>query len=181
MDEKTRSALIIVDLQMDFMPSGVLPIAGADEIVEPINQLIRTGKYDVIIATQDWHPPDHISFKKWPVHCVAGTPGAELHPRLDQRKISVIFRKGMDKKREEYSAFAGKSKHGDELHEYLTAFDIFSCDVVGLAFDYCVRFTAADANGYFLTHIIKDCTRTAIPENEAKVLRALVRAGVEVV
>jgi nicotinamidase/pyrazinamidase len=179
-------ALIIVDLQNDFMPNGALPIAGADEIVQPINELMRTGKYNLIVATQDWHPPNHCSFKKWPKHCVQGTPGAELHPGLDQRKISAIFRKGMHPKKEEYSVF--ESKNGPGILSSIILFRIDIIDIVGLAFDYCVRFTAVDAKDYARGHggwqkvrILKSYTRTAIPKTEKMVLQELKDEDMEVV
>jgi nicotinamidase-related amidase len=137
-------ALVIVDYQNDFNPGGALGVAGGDEIAERINALAASGDYALVVATRDWHPPDHGSFAAqggpWPVHCVAGTPGAELSPALDQSKVDVIVDKGTDPQTEGYSGFEGTN-----LAELLHERDIDRVTVVGLATDYCVKNTALDA------------------------------------
>jgi nicotinamidase/pyrazinamidase len=134
-------ALIVVDYQNDFNPGGALAVAEGDEIAERINALARSGDYDLVVATRDWHPPDHGSFREqggpWPVHCVAGTPGAELHPALEQANVDVIVDKGQDRDTEGYSGFDGTNL-ADLLHER----GIGEITVVGLATDYCVKQTA---------------------------------------
>jgi len=91
-------ALIIVDFQNDFMPGGVLPVPDGDEISGRINQLAASAEFDLVVATRDWHPPDHGSFVTkggpWPPHCVAESDGAQLHPALDERRIDVVIDKG---------------------------------------------------------------------------------------
>src|SRR5919202_1788302 len=102
-------ALVIVDFQNDFTPGGALAVPDGDQVAERLNALAASGDYDLVVATRDWHPPDHGSFSKrggpWPVHCVAGTPGAELHPALDESHVDVIVDKGTDPQTEGYSGF----------------------------------------------------------------------------
>ena len=103
-------ALIIVDYQNDFNPpDGALAVPGGDAIADRLNELAADDRYEVVIATRDWHPPDHESFAEqggpWPVHCVQGTPGAELHPGLDQSQVDAIVDKGQARDTEGYSAF----------------------------------------------------------------------------
>jgi nicotinamidase/pyrazinamidase len=137
-------ALVIVDYQNDFNPGGALAVAGGDEIAAPINALAGSGDYALVVATRDWHPPDHGSFREqggtWPVHCVAGTPGAELHPALDTAHVDVILDKGTDRRTEGYSGFEGTG-----LAELLRERRVDRVTVVGLATDYCVKNTALDA------------------------------------
>ena len=137
-------ALVIVDYQNDFNPGGALAVPGGDEVAGRINELAASGDYDLVVATRDWHPPDHGSFAErggpWPVHCVAGTPGAQLHPALDETYVDVVVDKGTDSQTEGYSGFEG-TRLADLLHER----GIDRVTVVGLATDYCVKNTALDA------------------------------------
>ena len=158
------NTLIIVDVQNDFMPGGPLAIAAGDAIVPVINQM--QGGFDLVVATQDWHPPEHKSFASnhpgrmpfevidlngleqtlWPDHCVQGTAGAELHPDLDMRRIEAIFRKGMDREIDSYSGFYDNGhRKSTGLTGYLRekgADDLHFC---GLAADICVYYTLMDA------------------------------------
>ena len=137
-------ALLIVDYQNDFNPGGALAVPGGDEIAGRLNELAGSGDYDLVVATRDWHPPDHGSFAEhggpWPVHCVAGTPGAELHPALDDARVDVVLDKGTDPQTEGYSGFQG-TRLAELLHER----GIDRVTVVGLATDYCVKNTALEA------------------------------------
>ena len=138
-------ALIIVDYQNDFTrPDGALSVPAGEEVAGHINELARSGDYELVLATRDWHPPDHGSFTErggiWPVHCVQGTPGAELHPALDTQPLDAIVDKGQDPGTEGYSAFDATS-----LAETLRARGVDAVTVVGLATDYCVKNTALDA------------------------------------
>jgi nicotinamidase/pyrazinamidase len=138
-------ALIIVDYQHDFAhPDGALSVPAGHEVAEHINALAASGDYELVIATRDWHPPDHGSFTDqggiWPVHCVQGSPGAELHLALDREPIHAIVDKGQDPGTEGYSAFDATS-----LAETLRARGVDSVTIVGLATDYCVKNTALDA------------------------------------
>jgi nicotinamidase/pyrazinamidase len=137
-------ALIVVDYQNDFTPpDGALAVPEGDRIAERINALARSGEYDLVVATRDWHPRDHGSFQEhggpWPVHCVAGTDGAQLHPGLDTGTIDVIVDKGQDPGTEGYSGF-----DGTELAELLREHGITQLTIVGLATDYCVKQTAIE-------------------------------------
>ena len=122
---RDRSALLLVDLQPDFMPGGALAVAEGDHIVRPIRDLVHAGLFDCVAATQDWHPPRHVSFASthaghapfeviglygheqtlWPDHCVQGTPGANLHPGIPWDAVAVIVRKGMEPDCDSYSGF----------------------------------------------------------------------------
>ncbi len=138
-------ALVVVDYQNDFAsPGGALSVRGGEEIAERINALMRSGGYDLVVATRDWHPPDHGSFAEqggiWPVHCVRDTAGAQLHPDLDAAGVDVIVDKGQDPATEGYSGF-----DGTRLAELLREHDVDQVAVVGLATDYCVKQTALEA------------------------------------
>ena len=145
-------ALIIVDFQNDFTPGGALAVSHGDEIADRLNALAASGQYDLVIATRDWHPPDHGSFAErggpWPPHCVQGTEGAELHPALDRTHIDAVVDKGQAPSTEGYSGFEG-THLADLLHER----GITEVTVTGLATDYCVKNTALDAlrNGFQVT------------------------------
>ncbi len=145
-------ALVIVDFQNDFTPGGALAVREGDAIAPRIEALARSGDYDLVVATRDGHPADHGSFVAqggpWPVHCVADTPGAQLHPSLDAALVDVIVDKGQDPATEGYSGFEATG-----LAELLRERDVDHVTVVGLATDYCVKNTALDAlrNGFAVT------------------------------
>jgi nicotinamidase/pyrazinamidase len=136
--------LVIVDFQNDFTPGGALGVDGGDRIAERVNQLAADDRFDLVVATRDWHPPDHGSFTAkggvWPVHCVQGTPGAELFAGLDQANVDVVMDKGQPVDTDGYSAF-----DGTPLEELLRERGIDRITVVGLATDYCVKNTVLDA------------------------------------
>jgi nicotinamidase/pyrazinamidase len=138
-------ALVIVDYQNDFAaPDGALSVGGGDAVAERINTLAGSGEYDLVVATRDWHPPDHGSFAQqggpWPVHCVQDSEGAQLHPALDASAIDEVVDKGQDVDTEGYSGF-----DGTRLAELLREHDVDHVTVVGLATDYCVKHTALHA------------------------------------
>jgi len=136
-------ALVIVDFQNDFTPGGALAVPRGDEVAERLNALAASGDYDLVVATRDWHPADHGSFAArggiWPEHCVAGTPGAELHPALDAAHVDVIVDKGEDPATEGYSGFEATL-----LEELLRARGVDHVTIGGIATDYCVKNTALD-------------------------------------
>ena len=162
-------ALLIVDFQNDFTPGGALPVERGDEIAGPINAI--AGHFDFVVATRDWHPPDHGSFAGvevdpdkwegidppgiWPVHCVQGTPGAELHPALDRSNVDVVVDKAQDPNTQGYSAF-----HGGSLADVLRERGVDHVYVAGLATDYCVKNTVLDAVelGFGVT-VVEDAVR----------------------
>jgi nicotinamidase/pyrazinamidase len=137
-------ALLIIDFQNDFVPGGALPVPAGDAMAARVNELIDSGRFDLIVATRDWHPGDHGSFKEhggpWPPHCVQGTEGAELHRSLDRSKIDYVVDVGSGQTDEGYSGF-----EKSDLAEILRRHEIDAVTVVGLATDYCVRATALDA------------------------------------
>ena len=165
-------ALLVIDVQNDFCPKGALAVAGGDTIVQPINA--EMDKFNTVVLTQDWHPTDHKSFasshenKKpfdtvemfygdqilWPAHCIQGSMGARFHPDLDQKRADVIIRKGSNPAVDSYSAFYENDKVTPTgLHGYLKNREVTKLTLVGLATDYCVAFSALDAEklGYAVT------------------------------
>lgn len=156
--------LIIIDLQNDFLPGGSLAVAGGDEIIDPINNIQKD--YSLVVASQDWHPPGHMSFASshsdyevfdvisyqgieqvlWPDHCVQGSYGAQFSSLLDDSRVEAIFRKGTDPEIDSYSAFFDNGrKKNTGLHGYLQDKGVTGLVVCGLAEDFCVYFTAMDA------------------------------------
>lgn len=137
-------ALVIVDFQNDFTPGGALAVAEGDRIAERLNELAADPRFELVIATRDWHPEDHGSFVEqggtWPVHCVQDTEGAELNAALDRSRLDIVLDKGQDPGTEGYSGF-----DGTQLEQLLRERGIERLTVVGLATDYCVKHTALDA------------------------------------
>jgi nicotinamidase/pyrazinamidase len=174
-----KKALLIIDMQPDFLPGGRLAVPEGDLIFPLINGL--QGDFDLVVASQDWHPPGHQSFASshpgrqpfeeidlhglpqtlWPDHCEQGRPGAELDPRLNTDRVEAIFRKGTDPTIDSYSAFFDNGhRRSTGLAAYLRGRGVAEVYVVGLAADYCVYFTALDALAeHFTTTIITDATR----------------------
>ena len=137
-------ALVIVDFQNDFAPGGALAVPDGDAIAPRVRELIDSGRFDLVVATRDWHPEEHGSFSAqggiWPPHCVAGTHGAEIVDAIPRESIDVIVDKGTDPQTEGYSGF-----EGTDLAALLRDAGIDRVTIVGLATDYCVRSTALDA------------------------------------
>ena len=200
-----KRALLIVDVQNGFCADGNLPVPGGDEVVPVINRLMAEGDYDLIVASQDWHPPHHKSFasqhpgKKpfdmgslrgkpqvmWPDHCVQGTRDAEFHPELDTERIRFVQRKGEDSEVDSYSAF--RDNHAERttgLDRELKQRGIGELDICGLATDYCVKFSALDAAALLpgvKVRVIENASRGIRPEGVAAALAEMQQAGVEVV
>ncbi|MGI9525871.1 MAG: bifunctional nicotinamidase/pyrazinamidase [Weeksellaceae bacterium] len=177
-------ALIVIDMQYDFLPGGSLAVEGGDEIIPLINKLIQD--YDLVLATQDWHPADHKSFASqhpgmepyattelnglpqvlWPDHCVQGTHGAEFHQDLDFKKVEAIFRKGMNAEIDSYSGFFDNGHlKTTGLSGYLKEKGVSEVHFVGLAADFCVYYSMMDAlkEGFEVT-LIENATRAIFPE-----------------
>jgi nicotinamidase/pyrazinamidase len=137
-------ALVIVDFQNDFTPGGALAVPDGDAVADRLNELAASGRFDLVVATRDWHPAEHSSFAAqggpWPAHCVADTEGAQLNPGLDQALVDVIVDKGTDPATEGYSGF-----DGTDLAGLLRERGIDRITFAGLATDFCVRATALDA------------------------------------
>lgn len=170
-----KRALFLVDIQNDFMPGGALAVPFGDRIIPIINEIIP--KFDLVIASRDWHPKNHLSFTIengknvldtievnekemviWPPHCIQNTEGAKFHPDLKLPYNIEIFTKGDKVHEHPFSGFAGKSK-GTSAKDYLKNMKIDEVYVVGLAGDYCVKDTAIDASLDFKTYFIVDATR----------------------
>lgn len=178
-----KKALILIDLQHDFCEGGSLAVKGAQEVIQLANQL--QSKFDVVLATQDWHPADHASFEElWPVHCVQDSHGAKLHDQLDVKKIEKIFYKGTDKNIDSYSAFFDNAHlHQTGLGDYLKQKNITDIYIMGLATDYCVKYSCLDALALgFNVYLIQDACR-AVELNvgdEEKTIKELQAAGVKI-
>lgn len=156
-----KTALLIVDVQNDFCPGGALPTPQGDIIVPVINELMD--KFDLVIASRDWHPKDSVHFKRWPVHCVKGSYGAEFLPDLKKENIIQIFEKGTGSKDDGYSAFEATNIN---LEEYLKAKGVEKIYITGLTAEYCVKSTVLSAIKYgFNTVVIKNAVE-GIRENE---------------
>jgi nicotinamidase/pyrazinamidase len=175
-----REALIIVDVQNDFCPGGALAVAGGDEVVAPLNELARNS--GLVVATRDWHARDHSSFRDhggpWPVHCVAASAGAALHPDLDRCAIDIVLDKGRAPDLAGYSAF---EKTG--LAALLRERGITRLHIGGLALDYCVRHTALDARRLGFEVVLHLAATRAVEARagDAERTRAqLAAAGVEI-
>lgn len=170
-------ALIIVDVQRDFLPGGALGVPDGDGVIRRINELAREGGFDVVLATRDWHPQDHSSFAAeggpWPPHCVQDTPGAELSPELDQDRIDAVIDKGTSREGEGYSGF-----ETGELGNLLRTERVTEVTVTGLATDFCVAATARDAlREGFLVTVDRAAVRGIDREGSESVLADLEGSG----
>lgn len=197
------TALILVDVQNDFVPGGALPVPEGNLVVSVLNRL--QDRFDLVVATQDWHPPDHGSFAAnhpgnkpgdvidlgglrqilWPVHCVQNTRGAAFVPELDTRRVARTFQKGTDPAIDSYSGFFDNGhRRSTGLGDYLKSAGVTDVYVAGLATDYCVKFTALDARSLgFATYLIEDASR-GVNLNRGDVDRAVEemrRSGVRVI
>jgi len=207
--DPSRSALLIIDMQPDFMPGGALPVQAPHpaEIIAPVRALMGAGTLPLQIATQDWHPPGHISFASrhddkqpfdeislhghaqtlWPDHCVQGSAGAELHGGLDLNRLAAIIRKGDDPDVDSYSGFhnnwdAAGERPSTGLAGYLRDRGVDTVFCCGLARDVCVKWTAEDAAAAgFTTRVIWDLTWPVDADNDAEVRDELGAAGVVLV
>lgn len=155
-----KAALLLVDLQNDFCPGGSLAIPEGDQVIQTANRLML--HFKEVIATQDWHPKNHMSFiSLWPIHCIQNTKGAELHADLNRARITKIFQKGTDSAIDSYSAFYDNQQlKSTGLTEYLRAKHVTDLYVMGLATDYCVKYSCLDAiSDGFTVYLITDACR----------------------
>jgi nicotinamidase/pyrazinamidase len=180
LNQDMADALLIVDPQVDFCPGGTLAVPGGDTIFPAVNRASRN--LPLAVASRDWHPVDHCSFQTqggpWPAHCVAGTPGAELHPAVDASRIEHVFSKGMDPATEAYSAFDGTG-----LADWLRERRVCRLYVAGLATDYCVRASALDAlRDGFQVVVLEDAVGAVNvdPGDGERALAELRAAGAEI-
>lgn len=177
-----KKALLIIDVQNDFMPGGTMGISGGESIIDPINNLMQQN-FTAIIATVDWHPADHCSFilqgGPWPVHCVRNSPGAELAPALNQKALTHVIHKGLTQERDSYSAFFDNDhRHSTGLNELLRNLGVTHVTLCGLALDYCVAWTARDALALgFAVSLVQNACR-AIAADATTCLTELCANGV---
>ncbi|WP_205500786.1 bifunctional nicotinamidase/pyrazinamidase [Rufibacter psychrotolerans] len=194
-------ALLLIDIQNDFIPGGALAVPEGDAVVPLANAL--QPQFDLVVATQDWHPSNHKSFASqhegkqvfettqlqgleqvlWPDHCVQGTAGAEFSPELEMSRVEAIFRKGTDLEIDSYSGFYDNGHlKSTALAEYLRGKGVKEVYLVGLAADFCVYFTALDAlmEG-FATYFIEDATRAISAEGFEKAKADMIRKGGQVI
>lgn len=204
--DRAHTALLLVDIQPDFMPGGALAVPGGDEILSPVRALIDQDLFGLYVATQDWHPQGHVSFASshagrepfesielyghpqtlWPDHCIQGTPGAELHPELPQARIGAVIRKGMAPDSDSYSGFRNNwNPQGERpptgLAGYLRERGIRDVVTCGLARDVCVKWTAEDAaRAGFGATLLWDLTRSVDPGGDDQVRADLEAGGVRI-
>ncbi|OBI82397.1 nicotinamidase [Mycobacterium sp. E740] len=180
-------ALIIVDVQNDFCEGGSLAVAGGNDVARGIKRLVAgRNDYAHVVATKDFHidPGEHFSdnpnfVTSWPRHCVVGTGGADFHPEFHADAVDAVFTKG--EYSAAYSGFEGTDASGTSLDDWLRQHGIDKVDVVGIATDYCVKATAADAVAYgFSTRVLVDLTAGVAAESTAEALADLQAAGVEI-
>jgi nicotinamidase/pyrazinamidase len=190
-------ALLLIDIQNDFIPGGALAVQNGDEIIPIVNSL--QSKFDLVVATQDWHPNNHKSFASqhqgksafevidldglqqvlWPDHCIQGTKGADFSDKLEMKKVEAIFRKGTASNIDSYSGFYDNGhRKTTGLADYLKGKNVSEVYVAGLAADYCVYFTAKDAlREGFKTFFIEDATRAINTEGFEKAKKDLLNKG----
>lgn len=199
----STKALIWVDLQNDFLPGGALAVPEGDRVIAVANRVARD--FSLVVATQDWHPADHGSFAVhhpghtpgqvielhglpqvlWPMHCVQNTGGAAFAPGLETARIERVFPKGTDRTVDSYSGFFDNGRRvATGLGDYLRARGVEEVTVLGLATDYCVRFTALDAVslGFRTRLVVEGCRAVDLaPGDGARALEAMAAAGVELI
>ncbi len=197
------NVLLLIDLQNDFMPGGTLAVAGGDEVLGIANIGIEVAEH--VVATQDWHPANHASFASqhegvnvgdvfmldmqpqiaWPDHCIANTHGAEFSSRLNVSRIDKVIRKGTDPRIDSYSGFFDNfHKQATGLDDYLKQIGATSLSILGLATDYCVKFTALDARtlGYNVRVILSGCRGVGLTASDIpKAIAEMRDAGAEIV
>jgi nicotinamidase/pyrazinamidase len=200
-----KKALLLVDIQNGFCPGGNLAVPEGDQVVPVANELIAKGGYDLVVASQDWHPANHGSFasqhegKKpfemgelsgkpqmmWTDHCVQGTKDAEFHPDLNMAAVQYIQQKGQNTAVDSYSAFRDNDQAAlTGLADYLKAQGVTELDVCGLATDYCVKFSALDAKDMLpgvKVRFIEDASRGISPDGIAAAKAEMATAGIETV
>lgn len=195
-----KRALIIVDMQNDFLPGGSLAVDGGNEIIPVINRIQQD--FEIIVATQDWHPAGHFSFASshdekdpfdvmeieageqvmWPDHCVQGTSGAAFSSELKMDQVSAIFRKGMDPEVDSYSGFFDNNRaHRTGMAGFLQDLNVTDIYLAGLAADFCVYYTARDGQDLgFQTHYIENATKAISSDGYVKAKQDMNQRGIEI-
>jgi nicotinamidase/pyrazinamidase len=202
-----RRALLVVDVQNDFLPGGALAVPDGHAILKPLCALMNSGAFELIVATEDWHPRGHISFASshrghqpmdmirlyhhdqtlWPDHCVQGTRGAQLHVDLPWDKVAAVIRKATDPATDSYSALRNNwnprgKRPPTGLTGYLKNHGVREVFICGLARDFCVRWSAEDAvKDGFRVSVIWDLCRSIDPSNDERLRRHLIKRGVKII
>lgn len=174
-----KKALLVVDVQRDFSPGGALAAPAGNDIIPVINQIMD--KFDLVIASKDWHPEKTVHFDNWPVHCVRATPGAAFHPELDTTKIDEVVLKGTSNSDDGYSAFEATNY---DLAYLLHKNNIKEVYVCGLTTEYCVKATAEDAlTAGFEVSVITDASAAVAAQesDEKKALEEIQKSGIRLV
>ena len=184
MKSNSGSALILVDIQNDFCPGGSLAVKDGDRIVPVVNELQK--RFELIVATKDWHPPGHASFVSlWPPHCVQETAGAEFVAGLDTSRVARVFLKGTDAGVDSYSGFFdNEHRRATGLGDYLKERGVTNVVIAGLATDYCVKFTALDARmlGFDTSVVVDACRGVEVQEGDtARAVEEMRAAGVKII
>lgn len=204
---RETTALLVVDMQPDFMPGGPLAVDEGDQLVRPIGELMRTEQFRHCVATQDWHPPKHASFASeydgkdpletiqlhgheqilWPDHCIQGSEGAALHAELPLARFDMIQRKGMNPQVDSYSGFRENWNDSGEraptgLAGWLRERGVDTVFICGLARDFCVKWTVEDAvDAGFETWLIRDLSRSVDPSGDEALHADLEKLGVKII
>ncbi len=197
------NALILVDLQNDFLPGGALAVPRGDDVLPLANRL--QSRFPLVIATQDWHPANHASFANnhpgrqpgdvidlhglpqvlWPVHCVQNTSGADFAPSLERQRIQSVFQKGTDPEIDSYSGFFDNGhRKSTGLGDYLREVGVQHVTLLGLATDYCVKATALDARtlGFATTLVVDACRGVELtPGDCERAIEEMRRADVRII
>lgn len=178
-------ALLVIDVQVDFCEGGTLACAGGASVAAAITDFItnKRSDYDFVIASRDWHTPNDSNgghFPLWPLHCIAGEPGAEYHPNLDSTLIDIHIKKGQGA--HGYSLFEGVTEDGESAASLLARLGITDVDVVGIATDHCVRASALDAHALGIrARVITSLTAGVSDKTVEAAIDEMVDAGVSVV
>ena len=195
------NALILIDIQNDFLSGGSLEVPKGDEIIDNVNSIMDN--YNIVVATKDWHPKDHISFASnhknknvgqiikinnldqmlWPDHCIKDSKGSEFPKKLNSHKIHKIFYKGVDSDIDSYSGFYDNGKiRSTGLSNFLKKSNINQVDIVGLATDYCVKYSSIDAyNEGFKTKVLCSCVRGISVQTTETAFKEMKDKGISII
>ncbi len=195
------NALILIDIQNDFLSGGSLEVPKGDEIIDNVNSIMDN--YNIVVATKDWHPKDHISFASnhknknvgqiikinnldqmlWPDHCIKDSKGSEFPKKLNSHKIHKIFYKGVDSDIDSYSGFYDNGKiRSTGLSNFLKKSNINQVDIVGLATDYCVKYSSIDAyNEGFKTKVLCSCVRGISVQTTETAFKEMKDMGISII
>lgn len=184
----SNDALLVVDIQNDFLPGGSLGVPQGDQVIPPIKELISAAQkgHATIIASRDWHPANHMSFQEqggpWPPHCVQNTPGAKFHESLHYPKDTIIVSKATNPDIDAYSAFHAETENGIPLPKILEERNVKRVIICGLCLDYCVKASSLDLiKAGYETVVVLNATKAIDEEDGLETIRLLTSFGVQVI